>query len=556
MQVRTKKSLFTALTSTVLAAAVLGACSTVPASFGRGPLNPAVNPAVRAQNAAPQQDLSRLSIGQAKQVIASQQAQPIRPAGPQAQTTPDFKTPDWVRDAVFYQIFPERFHNGNPNNDPPGTEPWGSQPKLYNFMGGDLEGVIQKLPYLKDMGINAIYFNPIFEAPTSNHKYNTADFMKVDQAFGDIETFKRLVAQAKSMGIRIVLDAVFNHSGETHWAFRDAEQNGPQSKYWNWYLFHGFPVVKQPKPNYESWWGHYTLPKFNEYNPEVREHLFQVGEYWAKLGIDGWRLDVPNEIRDMNFWREFRARVKRINPDLYIVGEIWGDGSPWLQGDQFDAVMNYQFRDQVFNFIVEEKGNVDHFDWNLQGIRSRHPDSVTYTMFNVLGSHDTARIMTMARGDVNKVKMATLFQMTYVGAPVVYYGDEIGMEGEMDPDCRRTFPWDESQWNHDLRNYFKRLIQIRNQYPVLRRGGFRSLMRHNDNRTFAYLREDARNKMVVVMNNNTTPQDIPINMAQVNVPDGNLHDLLSNRSFQIRNGQVLFNQVAPKTGMLLEWRPL
>ncbi|MBF2052414.1 MAG: glycoside hydrolase family 13 protein [Candidatus Sericytochromatia bacterium] len=556
MQVRTKKSLFTALTSTVLGAAVLGACSTVPAGFGRGPLNPAINPAVRAQNAVPQQDLSRLSIGQAKQVIASQQAQPIRPAGPQAQTTPDFKTPEWVRDAVFYQIFPERFHNGNPNNDPPGTEPWGSQPKLFNFMGGDLEGVIQKLPYLKDMGVNAIYFNPIFEAPTSNHKYNTADFMKIDQSFGDIETFKRLVAQAKSMGIRIVLDAVFNHSGETHWAFRDAEQNGPQSKYWNWYLFHGFPVVKQPKPNYESWWGHYTLPKFNEYNPEVREYLFQVGEYWAKLGIDGWRLDVPNEIRDMNFWREFRARVKRINPDLYIVGEIWGDGSPWLQGDQFDAVMNYQFRDQVFNFIVEEKGNVDHFDWNLQGIRGRHPDSVTYTMFNVLGSHDTARIMTMARRDINKVKMATLFQMTYVGAPVVYYGDEIGMEGEMDPDCRRTFPWDESQWNHDLRNYFKRLIQIRNQYPVLRRGGFRSLMRHNDNRTFAYLREDARSKMVVVMNNNTAPQDIPINMAQVNVPDGNLRDLLSNRSFQIRNGQVVFNQVAPKTGMLLEWRPL
>jgi len=550
-----KKHVFPAIASFLLASSVLASCAApLPPQFGRGL---PVNPAVRGQNvAAPglaQQDLSRFSLGEAKNIIAAQQ--PPVPALPQAQNTARFDTPDWVRDAVFYQIFPERFHNGDTRNDPPGTEPWGSQPKLFNFMGGDLEGVIQKLPYLKDLGINAIYFNPIFEAPTSNHKYNTADFMKVDKSFGDIETFKRLMARAKSLGIRVVLDAVFNHSGDTHWAFRDAEQHGPQSKYWNWFLFHGFPVVKDPKPNYESWWGHATLPKFNEYNPEVREHLFQVAEFWAKLGIDGWRLDVPNEIRDMNFWREFRTRVKRINPDLYIVGEIWGDGSPWLQGDQFDAVMNYQFRDQVFNFIVEEKGNVDQFDWQLQGIRHRHPDSVTYTMFNVLGSHDTARILTMAKRDVNKVKMATLFQMTYVGTPVVYYGDEIGMEGEMDPDCRRAFPWNENQWNHDLRNYFKQLIQIRNQYPVLRRGAFRSVMRHNDNRTFAYLREDHQSKMLVVMNNHTRGQDIPINMGQVNVPDGNLRDLLSGRSFQVRGGQVVFQQVPPKTGMLLEWSP-
>lgn len=542
------------LSAALLASLTLSACS----SLGGPALNPSNTLApgrVQAQGASAQSDLSRYSIGAAKNLIAARQkSSPIVPAT--ARNNAGFPTPEWVKDAIFYQIFPERFFNGNRQNDPPGTQPWGSKPELFNFMGGDLDGVIQKLPYLKELGINAIYFNPIFEAPTSNHKYNTADFMKVDPAFGDINTFKRLISQAHALGIKVVLDAVFNHSGDTHWAFRDAEKNGPQSKYWNWYLFHGFPVVKDPRPNYESWWGHATLPKFNEYNPEVREHLFQVAEYWAKLGIDGWRLDVPNEIRDMNFWREFRTRVKRVNPDLYIVGEIWGDGSPWLQGDQFDAVMNYQFRDQVLNFIFEDKINVDQIDWGLEGLRKRHPDSVTYTMFNLLGSHDTARMLNMAKGDLNRVRLAAMFMMTYVGAPVIYYGDEVGLAGEMDPDCRRTFPWDPAQQNLELRNYYKRLIQIRNQYPALRRGAFRSLMRHNDNRTFAYLREDAKSKLMVVINNNTKAQDIPLDLSRVSVPDGNLKDLITGRTLQIRNGQLVVPQVPPKTGLLMEWTPL
>jgi cyclomaltodextrinase len=548
------KQIRSLLSTALLASLTLSACS----SLGGPTLNPSntqIPGRVQAQGATVQSDLSRYSIGAAKNLIAARQkATPVAPMA--ARNNAGFATPEWVKDAVFYQIFPERFFNGNRQNDPAGTMPWGSKPELFNFMGGDLDGVIQKLPYLKELGVNAIYFNPIFDAPTSNHKYNTADFMKVDPAFGDINTFKRLITQAHALGIKVVLDAVFNHSGDTHWAFRDAEKNGTQSKYWNWYLFHSFPVVKDPKPNYEAWWGHATLPKFNEYNPEVREHLFQVAEYWAKLGIDGWRLDVPNEIRDMNFWREFRTRVKRVNPDLYIVGEIWGDGSPWLQGDQFDAVMNYAFREQVLNFFVEDKASVDQIDWGLEGLRKRHPDSVTYSMFNVLGSHDTARMLTMAKGDLNKVRLAALFMMTYVGAPVIYYGDEIGMAGEMDPDCRRTFPWDPAQQNLELRNYYKRLIQIRNQYSALRRGSFRSLMRHNDNRTFAYLREDAKSKLIVVMNNHTKAQDIPMDLSRVSVPDGNLKDLITGRTLQIRNGQLVVPQVPPKTGVLMEWSPL
>ncbi|PIQ25996.1 alpha-amylase [bacterium (Candidatus Blackallbacteria) CG17_big_fil_post_rev_8_21_14_2_50_48_46] len=547
------KQLRSLLTTALLSSLALTACSSLSNTLL--PVGTQTAGRVQAQAASSAQtNLSAYSIGAAKNLIAARKQSPA-PALAARNLSANFATPEWVKDAVFYQIFPERFANGNTRNDPPGTEPWGSKPKLYNFMGGDLEGVIQKLPYLKELGINAIYFNPIFEAPNSNHKYNTADYMKLDPAFGDMNTFKTLIAKAHSMGIKVVLDAVFNHSGDAHWAFQDVIKNGPKSKYWNWYLVHGFPVVQEPKPNYESWWGFASLPKWNEYNPEVREYLFKAAEYWTQQGIDGWRLDVPNEVRDMNFWREFRTRVKRMNPELYIVGEIWGDGSPWLQGDQFDAVMNYQFRETVFDFLINDKTSVDQLDWGLEGLRKRHPDSVTYSMFNVLGSHDTARILSMAKGDINKVKLAALFQMSYVGAPVIYYGDEIGLAGEMDPDCRRTMPWEPSQWNQDLRTYYKRLIQIRNQYPVLRRGSFRSLMRHNDNRTFAYLREDAKSKIMVVINNNLKAQDIPLDLTRVNVPDGNLRDLISGRTLQIRNGQLLAPQVPAKTGLLLEWSP-
>ncbi len=550
-----KKQLLTAISTVLLASTALAACApSLPAGFQRTPVN---SSAISAQTSG-RTTASSMSV--AKQQMAARQAKtPVvrgsQPgaAAPVLRNTARFDTPQWVRDAVFYQIFPERFFNGNPKNDPQGTEPWGSKPTITNYMGGDLDGVIQKLPYLKELGINAIYFNPVFEAPTSNHKYNTADYMKLDKSFGDMGTFKRLIDAAHAQGIKVVLDAVFNHSGETHWAFQDAIKNGPKSKYWNWYLIHGFPVVMDPKPNYEAWWGFSTLPKFNEYNPEVRKYLYEVAEFWTKQGIDGWRLDVPNEVRDMQVWRDFRKVVKGINPNIYIVGEIWGDGSPWLQGDQFDAVMNYQFRDQVFNFFVNNKANVDEIDWGLESLRNRHPEGVTYTMFNVLGSHDTARMVTMANKDMNLVRLMALFQMTYVGAPVIYYGDEIGMEGEMDPDCRRAMPWNPAQWNQELRTYYKRLIQIRNQYPALRRGSFRSLMRHNDNRTFAYLREDAQSKIMVVMNNNTVVQDVPIDTARVNVPDGNLKDLITGKTYPIRNGQVSFPQMAPKSGLVLEW---
>lgn len=464
---------------------------------------------------------------------------------------PNFKTPNWVKDAVFYQIFPERFKNGNKSNDPPGSEPWGSKPKLDNYMGGDLDGVIQELPYLKKLGVNAIYFNPIFEA-NSNHKYNTINYMKIDPAFGDINTFKTLINKAHGLGIKVVLDAVLNHSGYKHWMFQDAVKNGPKSQYWDWYNIYSFPVVTHPKPNYDSWWGHYTLPKWNVDNQKVRDHLYKITEYWTKQGIDGWRLDVPNEIADHNFWRKYRDIVKGINPEAYIVGEIWGDASPWLKGDQFDAVMNYVFRDAVLNFFIHDKINVDQFDWNLQNLRKRHPAPATNTMFNIVGSHDTERIRTLAGDNMDKVKLAAFFQMTYLGAPVIYYGDEIGMAGGKDPDDRRTFIWDKSKQNHDLKNYYQKLIALRKKHPSLRQGNFRSIRRHNDDRTFAYIREFKNDKTVMVLNNSDQPRSINIDARRVAIPDGTLKNLMNNQTIQIKGGQVTIQNIPPRTGMMFQ----
>ncbi|MFH0777175.1 MAG: alpha amylase N-terminal ig-like domain-containing protein, partial [Candidatus Eisenbacteria bacterium] len=220
-----------------------------------------------------------------------------------------FETPAWVRDAVFYQIFPERFRNGDTSNDPPGTVKWDAGPANFNFFGGDLQGVIDGLPYLDSLGVSAIYFNPIFEA-TSNHKYNTQDYMKIDHRFGTLETFETLLREAHGRDIKIVLDGVFNHSGYEFWAFQDIVDNGPASRYVNWYTIHSFPVVKEPKPSYECWWGFGDLPKLNTYNADVRKYVFDVTDFWTdRVGIDGWRLDVPNEVPH-EFWKEFRKKVK------------------------------------------------------------------------------------------------------------------------------------------------------------------------------------------------------------------------------------------------------
>ncbi|MBM3462323.1 MAG: DUF3459 domain-containing protein [Armatimonadetes bacterium] len=420
-----------------------------------------------------------------------------------------FSTPDWVKDAVFYQIFPERFCNGDPSNDPPGSVPWDAKPELENFFGGDLQGVLDRLDYLSDLGVNALYFNPLFEA-TTNHKYNTTDYMKVEPSFGDNALLKKLVAEAHRRGMRVVLDAVFNHVGVKFAPFQDVIEKGLDSPYLDWFFIKSFPIVLEP-PNYACWWNLWELPKLNTNNPEVRRYLLEVAEYWIReCDIDGWRLDVPEEV-PQGFWREFRGVVKAAKPDAYIVGEIWHDGRPWLRGDQFDAVMNYPLREAILSLLggVTRDGNtaapvrrsVVAYHKALHELLTDLPVQVLQAQFNLLGSHDTERLMTLLDGDERKVRLAMLLLMTAPGAPVVYYGDEIGMEGGKDPDCRRGFPWD-GPWNESLREWVQKLIRLRHQHPALRTGEYRSLRVDGEANVYAFERRLDGERIVGIVNPN------------------------------------------------------
>jgi glycosidase len=414
--------------------------------------------------------------------------------------------PAWVKDAVFYQIFPERFANGDVLNDPQGTLAWGGVPTSRSFFGGDLRGIITKLKYLSSLGINAIYLNPIF-ASSSNHKYNTADYLRIDPAFGDERTFKELVDSCHSRGIRIILDGVFNHTGTDFFAFVDARNKGAKSAYASWYNFHSFPVGPPNKPNYDCWWGHGSLPKLMTGNPEVRKFLFDVTRHWMSLGIDGWRLDVPNEIPH-EFWIAWRRLVKSLNPDAYIVGEIWDNGAAWLQGDQFDAVMNYRFRSACVDFFALNRTSVSGFDSILARQRHDYPPEVDYCLLNLLGSHDTERFLTMCYGDVARWKLAVLFQMTYPGAPSVYYGDEVGMSGGKDPGCRGTMVWDPALQNRDLLKFTTDAIHLRRTEEVLRRGTFTTLLRDNAREVYGFLRDDDSSSAIVVLNRSEAKRQV------------------------------------------------
>ena len=265
-------------------------------------------------------------------------------------------TPDWVKHAVFYQIFPDRFARNPRSTTPPGIQfkPWGSPPQQQGFQGGDLLGIVDKLDYLRALGVTALYLNPVF-ASASNHRYHPYDYYQVDPLLGGNAALRELLDEAHRCGIRVVLDGVFNHASRGFWASHHILENGLHSPYLDWFIIRGWPLHAYPghvrhPPNYDCWWGLPALPKFNIRNPGVREYLLDVARHWVEFGIDGWRLDVPSEIDDVSFWQAFRRVVKTTNPDAYICGEIWHFAERWLQGDQFDAVMNYPFSRAVLGF--------------------------------------------------------------------------------------------------------------------------------------------------------------------------------------------------------------
>lgn len=413
----------------------------------------------------------------------------------------DFCTPDWVKHAVFYQIFPDRFANGDPSNDPANVQPWGTPPTPYNFMGGDLQGILQKLDYLQELGVTAVYLNPIFQS-TSNHRYNTYDYFRIDPRLGTMEDFQNLLREMHRRGMRLILDGVFNHCGRGFYPFHDVVENGGHSPYVGWFHIKKFPIYPydgRKKANYESWWGIRSLPKFNTDNPQVREFLLSVARYWIEQGADGWRLDVPNEIDDDTFWREFRRVVKSAHPDAYIVGEIWKDAKRWLQGDQFDSVMNYPLRDLCVQFVAKREIHAPEFAHRLLRLFRRYPAPATYTLLNLLGSHDTPRWLTVCGGNVRRAMLGYTILLTLPGAPCIYYGDEIGMTGEADPHCRACFPWDKRKWNRRLQEHIRWLIALRHSSGAWRTGRLAVIFAQEE--TLAYARWDDTDTFIVLVNN-------------------------------------------------------
>ncbi|MEA5535375.1 glycoside hydrolase family 13 protein [Crocosphaera sp. XPORK-15E] len=415
------------------------------------------------------------------------------------------QTPDWVKHAIFYQIYPDAFARSVPPHqkwllDVP-LEDWDAPPTYQGYKGGNLWGVIDKLDYLQDLGVTALYFTPIFRS-ASNHRYHTHDYYQIDPLLGGNEAFKILLKTAHQRGFKVVLDGVFNHASRGFFFFNDILENGPNSPWLDWFKIEGWPLSAYDgslPANYVSWIDYRALPQFNHDHPAVKEYIMQVAEYWLKQGIDGWRLDVPDCIKTPGFWQEFRQRVKAINPDAYIVGEISFDATQWLDGKQFDGVMNYPFGRATIAFIVGDRldqtavpsfykpyPTLDAPDYarEINQLLQRHPWEIQLTQLNLLDSHDTARLITMAGDDRTAVELATLLLFTFPGTPNIFYGDEIGIQGGHEPDSRKGFPLEE-KWDQATLNYHKKFIKLRQQYAALRIGEYYTLYAQGNVYSFA-----------------------------------------------------------------------
>lgn len=429
---------------------------------------------------------------------------PVSPA-----PTPNRLVPEWVSHAVFYQIFPDRFARSTRTTLPAGIQfkPWGTPPEEQGFQGGDLLGIVDRLDYLLDLGINALYLNPVFSS-ASNHRYHTFDYFTVDPLLGGDDALRELLDAAHANDMKVVIDGVFNHASRGFWPFHHVLETGGNSPYLDWFYVRDWPLVPYPPdgdtdPNYESWWGLPALPKLNVSNPGMRAYLLKAAAHWIKFGADGWRLDVPEEIDDVPFWQAFRRVVRQANPEAYLVGEIWHEADDWLRGDRFDAVMNYVFSRAAFGFFGAETLRTDYrpggytlapldataFAKAIDQMCARYDWEIVTAQLNLMDSHDTARVLWTVGEDESAARLCALFQMTMPGAPCIYYGAEIGMTGATDPYCRAAFPWHAHRaWNEDLLDFYRRAIALRHKYTVLRTGSVATIHAQND--IYGMLRTD------------------------------------------------------------------
>ena len=470
--------------------------------------------------------------------------------------------PAWARDAVFYHIFPDRFARSQHAPKPSNLLSWGSPPSAEGYHGGDLWGIVEHLDYLVDLGVNAVYLTPVFQS-ASNHRYHTHDYLNVDPLLGGNAALRELVDQLHARNMRIILDGVFNHASRGFFQFNDILEHGPHSPWLDWFFIQGWPLSAYDgsRPaNFVGWHGNRALPKFNTDNPQVREFLMQVGEFWVKeFDIDGWRLDVPAEITTVGFWEEFRQRVRTANRDAYLVGEIWQAAPQWLCGDRFDATMNYVFAAATIAFAAgrrvsptlvkgrayEPYPGIDavQFGKRVEQLLAHHDWATTEVQFNLLSSHDAPRVISIARGDKATLRLATLLQLTFPGTPSIYYGDEIGLRGSIrydgphrDEDARWPFPWHDPRiWDREMLDFFRQAIKLRHAHGALRGGRFEQLFAHAQQ--YAFARQDAAETLLVLVNAADQPAGVSVPVATHFSPGQVLKPLLGELpETEVRNG--------------------
>ena len=416
------------------------------------------------------------------------------------------RTPAWVNDTVWYQIFPDRFCNGNPGKKDPDVLPWQTG-KVTNSekYGGDLEGIRQKLPYLQDLGITGIYLNPVMEAET-NHKYDTTDYTKIDPSFGDDESMRRLVSEAHDRGIRIMLDAVFNHCGRKFHPWRDVQEKGPDSEYADWFMVQDWSEIGKHGDTRDGRFYSFAfadwMPKINTNNEEVINYFCHVCEDWIrKYDIDGIRFDVGNEVSH-RFLKRMREHLKKIKPDIYLLGEIWHDASQWLAGDEYDSVMNYPLMSGIHDFFLDRTMGKDEFEYMVNRCYTMYMQQNNNVLFNLLDSHDTERLMNRFH-DLDRFYQQLAVLFTLPGSPCIYYGTEIAMEGGFDPDCRRCMPWDQigTEENQERIRQIKRLIRLRKKEETFRSLHFHFPGRYENRRCAEYIKLDEEGRKTEVILN-------------------------------------------------------
>lgn len=377
-----------------------------------------------------------------------------------------FTVPQWAKNKIVYQVFPSRFATSQ-DVDP---KHWYKAPiRATTDLKGDLKGILQHLDHLVTLGVDVLYMTPIFLS-NSTHKYDTIDYYTIDPSFGTTEDLIALVEKAHDLGLRVILDGVFNHTAPEFFAFKDLEDNWEHTPYRNWYYTNGKPkrpLIRLTKPNYKCFSYFGGMPKVDLENEATANYFIDVALYWLRTAkIDGWRLDVGDEVSHY-FWRKFRTAVKAEFPDALIVGEVWHYAADFLQGDTWDSVMNYPFLNAVMDFVAEGTLTASGFLDELGFLRGNLNNACHPLLWNLIGSHDTPRALHRCSGDKDKLKLIAALQLLLPGMPFLYYGDEVGLTGGPDPDCRRGMLWDASRQDQDLLRYYRRLISIRKAYPHL-----------------------------------------------------------------------------------------